>query len=285
MEGKRSLYSSNIMNHTITVDFTESCQVEGYGHLLASSYRNFNGFEQSFLTPENLRIKKQAEEWIKKVEEILPSLSGIDIQRYLEWYDFVHRIAFGREADFKFIHLYMKKAMTDMARGEKVDNIGFINWIRSNLYFHIKEIDHNLLFWCDSTIERWIKKFSNFGVVLDQNLNNLRKINILLEENLDRKVKDPGSFKRSLIHQTLPYLQDVVYQNDIAGKYSRFQLEAISNFAFQAGLENSDIDYEKIRTLVLEKLSTLETLDPYSREAYRLDFTYEFRNENTPVLP
>lgn len=85
------------------VDFCNPEEIEGYGHLLASAFRNCGGF--STLPSRNktlTHIRIYAERWVIQVEELLHNPRQSQSDRILTWYDINHRIAFGRPADKKY---------------------------------------------------------------------------------------------------------------------------------------------------------------------------------------
>lgn len=85
------------------VDFANPQEVEGYGHLLASAFRNSGGFAtHPRPSHELVTIRRNAEKWIYGVETIMSAGSFDRSRRILTWYDIVHRIAFGCPADKKY---------------------------------------------------------------------------------------------------------------------------------------------------------------------------------------
>ena len=250
---------------------SDSRELEGYGHLLASTFRDLSGIPQGDRRPP----LDNAREWIKRVETTIGNCKGEEIQDLLEWYDIIHRQAYFRPAKFEFIYNNMRRALTDMARGEKADKTRFMRFIKNALPVHGSSIDIEVIGWYESTLDRWVRKYA-YPTTIDpfSDDDTLRIVNHLLEEDLSAWTENQSALKRSLIERHIGAIDILNSEKPGSPTLSRIQIEAASWFAFLASQEITGIDHEEIRLHALRCLTLHPALDPFSRRAYHLDLQY-----------
>ena len=264
------------MNTTKVYSPVESDVLEGEGHYLCSAYRNLGGFDARVLTARQRELRLEAEKWVFTVEKTVGGLKAGEIQKTLAWYDLVHRVAFSRPSDFRRVYGWMRRAMTGMARGEEADKAGFMGWVSSSLYFHVKEMEPVLLDWYGAVLDRWTEEFSRrIPKIGKEDVETLSRINFLLRERLGSSVPEEGSYKERLIEAGLPALRYIDIEKRQSGSVSPEMLNALSEFSFRAWLSNPGVDHETIKREILTLLSFHPTLTATARRAYALDLEYE----------
>ena len=273
------------------------------GHLIVSAFRNAGGFDGEILSEEALEIRRDAMRWIEDTDKLLPQLRAAEIPVALSWYDLVYRVAYSKAPEDEKIYSPMYKAFRSMLHGEEADEVAFVRWIKKEIRRKKNNIDLHLLGWYSSVIEKWLKELNPYREEKRFTAADIRKVNILLSENLEPWHADEESYKRKLVEKILPIVNDFSKQassllshlsspgtlhhelypltssnkqkvcryNVEAITFSSESIEAIGEFVFLALRYNREIDAVEISAQTKEILARHPDLEPIEREAYLLD--------------
>ncbi|MCH5230090.1 MAG: hypothetical protein J1F12_08895 [Muribaculaceae bacterium] len=115
-------------------------------------------------------------------------------------YEILHQQEYNRPADFSYVYTHMKRAISALAQGLKIDKIGIMYWLHDKKQEHFHEIEPSHLSWYTAVKERWIREFimatppSSYTPI-----DRYRIISLLLREDLSSWFPDQTSVKTLLL--------------------------------------------------------------------------------------
>jgi len=258
------------------VDFGSPEAVEAYGHLLFSAFNNVGGFAAASPVYDACGIRDDAERWIRKVERNIEAQNARGIQRYLGWYDIVHRMTFGRPASTEFIDKYMNGALMAMLGGDEAERLVFMRWMLGKIRIDPRAVDRKALEWYTAVEDEWINDARSYNPLSNHPLHEaVGIVNFLDGEDLYAWISDQSGFKSNLYRYFMPLLGAV---DGICDRRLLEALRAFASIAFMAFPDEADDDTDM---KILRRLSALPTIHRYDSRAYALDLETEM---NRPDL-
>ena len=255
-----------------TVDFGSPEEVEGYGHLLFSLYRNSGGFGEERPGAAVRKVREEAEKWVKVVEERIGECDARGIQDCLSMYGTVHRLAFSKAPRPGYVDGWMSRALDRMARGESARREVFMHWIGSLMMKETEKVDRRHYEWYMAVARRWEEEYLSGGMSEGEGDKGemLARIDYLLRDRLDHpyEMRTDGM---GLALTGLSLVREITADRSAGDG----EMRQAASFLLQLPAVDPAFRWEEPRVRLLARLSESPTLNRFSRRAYRLDLENE----------
>ena len=281
------------------VDFADAAQVCGYAHLLMSTARDHGAFTGTCPARLLYALRTAARQWLATAERTIADHTAADRLQILSWHDTLHRLAYGRAAEAAHLADQYRDVLKAIAKGEIADRLPIARRMQRLLDTDPRQLSATDLSWYTRTVDRWIREAKAPRPLAGHPADEaLRIATFLCSIDLYIWMPDHRDFQLTLLRHFLPRLRPLLTivaagiasdatvtegctingtsaDNCRVGDMSVSHLEALMALAVTACSLGEPIDCQAIRIAALRRLSTDETLDPFTRCAYLLDLRHE----------
>lgn len=249
------------------IDFRDSEKVEGYAYFLLLLFRNLGGFNSVIEANQLQAIREQAVEWCDSVSLNIKNQDAKGIQKFLECYDWLYRIAYGAADTSGFQLQWNRTAFQRMLKGENADLTYFMRWIRCDSGNRTK----NELTWFERILLGWRKDaLGDHPFIGYLNCIAFRIGAFLICDS----PKDGSLIPQFIRGHIVRHLVNMIEKRTPGSSVE----ELTSMHTFLMWLRHADCSYrDELLKSVLGELSQSEAVNPYSKEAYGLELEYLVR--------
>lgn len=219
-----------------TVDFCNADEICDFANLTMQAASEAGMFlVQASSGREQREIRETAEEWVRRVEASIDTMTAGDALSVIYIFDLIHRIAYGKPAKTDYLDRYRLGAFEAFIRGDKsVDRYELFHALSDEIAKRNKAYFDRPLKWISLCLDRWHRNFlpasrqinnprpprqnEYVSAVGQSDYDTICQLTALLSSDLRAFETDQDAYKRRLLTTHLHLLSTNSSPNTFSSK-------------------------------------------------------------------